>query len=53
MDDIEKSYIGLHVALIKKTLNDYKNRNITDNEFLAAIQNHTDLILEVTLNKAC
>lgn len=48
MENVEKSFIGLQALLIKKLITDYKNR-IPGNDILVAIQNHADLIVELTV----
>jgi hypothetical protein len=47
-NDVRLSDVRLHALLIKKLVSKYEHREITDNEFLAAIKDRTNLIIDVT-----
>jgi hypothetical protein len=47
-NDIRLCDAHLHALLIKKLVSRYEHREITDNEFLAAIKDRTNLIIDVT-----
>jgi hypothetical protein len=47
-NDIRLVDAHLHALLIKKLVSSYEQREITDNEFLAAIKNRANLIIDVT-----
>lgn len=46
-NDMRLSDVQLHALLIKKLVSRYEQREITDNEFLAAIKARTNLIIDV------
>jgi hypothetical protein len=47
-NDFRLGDVRIQALLIKKLVSKYEQREITDNEFLAAIKDRTNLIIDVT-----